>query len=367
VTVERDPRNVREQTDDSLKAERLRSDEELLVRSEALAEDAEALITKARERANLVLELARDREDAHLEHMAAAPNLLTVIEHERRTEDGALQTERATAESERIAERERRQLALLQLLALERESTDRTLETERSTTDQSLSAHVDMLAVVSHDLRNLLNVLVINAAAIVMSPDLATTVPLATAIQKAGGQMNILLEDLLDFSSMEAGKLVLKRASTDIVLLVRDAVAIHGPAAQANDIELELSCAFDALVIEADPRRLTRVLINLLSNAIKFTPVRGRIVVQIMRFDDGVEIAVSDSGPGIPETELDAIFERYRQANPARDRASGVGLGLFIARAIVSAHGGRIWAENTTGGGAVFRVRLPVVANARNL
>jgi signal transduction histidine kinase len=366
VSRDRDTKNLRRQTDDSLRAERERSDQELIARSEGLAEDAEALIKKARERANAVLETARGREDAQLERMSAAPALRTIVDQERVTEDSALQTERAEADSHRLDERERRRLAMLQLLALERESTDRTLDNERSVVDRSLSAHVDMLGVVAHDLRNLLNVLVVNASTIVMADQLITAIPLAQAIQKAGGQMNILLEDLLDFSTMQAGHLAVRRAPTDIVLLVRDVIVIHSPAAHANDVELSFACAFDSLVIDADSRRLSRALINLLSNAIKFTPRAGRIVVQLSRSADSVEIAVSDTGPGIPDGELEAIFERYRQANPGRDRSTGVGLGLFIARAVIAAHGGTIWAENGVGGGAIFRARVPLVAPKEN-
>jgi signal transduction histidine kinase len=200
---------------------------------------------------------------------------------------------------------------------------------------------------------------VINASTIVIAPDVVTAIPLAQAIQKAGGQMNILLEDLLDFTSMQAGVLVLRRAPTDMVLVVQDVIAIHGPAATANGIEIKFACAHDRLVIDGDSRRLMRVVINLLSNAINFTPPHGRILVQLTKLDAGVELAVSDSGPGIPERDLESIFERYRQASQAGNRGEGIGLGLFIARAVVDAHGGRIWAENQPGGGAMFRARIP--------
>ena len=79
----------------------------------------------------------------------------------------------------------------------------------------------------------------------------------------------------------------------------------------------------------------------------------------VTKVDAGVQIAVSDSGPGIPERELETIFERYRQPDSSGNRGDGIGLGLFIARAVVDAHGGRIWAENQPGGGAIFRARIP--------
>jgi signal transduction histidine kinase len=360
VSAGTDTKTLRDQTDDKLRAERERSNEELLHRSDALAEDSEELIRIARERAAAVLQLAREREDEQLERIKADTRLRRVIESERRTHDGALTTERVAADMQRLDDRERRRLAMLQLLALERAATDRTLETERTILDRSLSAHVDMLAVVAHDLRNLLSVLVINAATIAIAPDIGTAVPLAEMIQKAGAQMNILLEDLLDFSSMESGQLNIRCAKTDVVLLVRDVITIHRPAAQANDIGLDLACPFDSFTIDADVRRLSRVLINLLSNAIKFTPRHGRIVVELAPFEAGIELTVSDTGPGIPERELESIFERYRQGSGMRDRSTGVGLGLFIARAVVTAHGGTIWAENKAGGGAVFHARIPL-------
>ncbi|HEY5949825.1 MAG TPA: HAMP domain-containing sensor histidine kinase [Kofleriaceae bacterium] len=248
---------------------------------------------------------------------------------------------------------------ITRLRSFERAKTDRTLAQEREVSDRYAAAQEDMLAVVAHDLRNMLNVIVINASVILMADDATNTLPLAEGIQKIGAQMNLVLEDVLDFSTMQAGSLGMHTAPTDIVQLVRDAVAINASAATASKIELVLSTSVDRLVLEADSRRIMRVVLNVLSNAVKFTPPGGRVSVNVERVGSELEIAISDTGPGIAPDELETIFERYRQARSGT-WSGGVGLGLYIARAIVAAHGGRIWAESELGSGATFKTRLPV-------
>ena len=100
------------------------------------------------------------------------------------------------------------------------------------------------------------------------------------------------------------------------------------------------------------------MLINLLGNAMKFTPADGKVVVRVERIEDEIRFAVSDTGVGIPPDSLETVFERFRQVT-ANDRR-GVGLGLYIAKCIVQGHGGRIWAESTTGEGSTFCFTLPV-------
>jgi signal transduction histidine kinase len=100
------------------------------------------------------------------------------------------------------------------------------------------------------------------------------------------------------------------------------------------------------------------VLTNLLSNAIKFTPAKGNVIVRAERVGDEVVIAVSDTGVGIPDDQLEAVFGRFVQVTKNDQR--GVGLGLYISRSIVQAHGGRIWAESKIGEGSTFRVALPI-------
>lgn len=356
----RDTDKSRTLTDHNLRAERERSDHELLVRSNALAEDSEQVIEGARERARLVLELAREREDQHLVDIGATPDVRETVARERRTEDTALAAERTVADAQRLDERERRRSAMIQLLAFERGATDRTLAAERREADNNIGAREDLLAIVAHDLRNMLNTIMVNTSLIVMARELqATTAPAARA-QRVGAQMTQLLEDLLDFSSFEAGKLTLANADVDLVQLASDAIAIQAEVAKAHDLALTLQADVPTLIARGDARRLTRLLMNLIGNALKYTPAGGRVDVVVSRTDAECEVAVADTGIGIPADQLESIFERFQQVGMAPQRASGVGLGLYIARLIADAHGGRIWAESEASAGSTFRVRLPI-------
>ena len=175
-------------TDENLRVERERSDDELLARSTALAEDAEEVIERARERARLVLELARDREDQHLFDIGATAEVRGTVQDERRTADAALADERATAQTQRLDERERRRAAMIQLLAFERSATDRTLSEERRHADDKVFSRQDLLGLVAHDMRNMLTTIAMNASVLVMAPELQMTAAPAAHIQRVSSR-----------------------------------------------------------------------------------------------------------------------------------------------------------------------------------
>lgn len=355
----KDTNDSRTQTDASLRAERERSDDELLARSTTFAEDADEVIERARDRARKVLALARDREDEKLLATRATAAVRDSVEEERRVADSTLATERSTADAERLEERERHRAAMIELLAFERDETDRTLAIERELADRSVAAREDLLAVVAHDLRNMLSTVVINASVLVMARDVGMVAGPAAMIQRVGAQMTQLLEDLLDFSSFEAGKLNLAVANVDVVKVVEDAVSIYGEVAKANALALTMRAEVPSAIVRGDARRLTRLLMNVIGNALKFTPADGLVEVSVGVVGAECEIVVKDNGVGIPEEQLQSVFERFRQVGTQPRRSSGVGLGLYIARLVAEAHGGRIWAESGLEGGSVFRIRLP--------
>lgn len=350
----------RTRTDQNLRTERDRTDDELLTRSDALAEDAEDVIERARESARKVLELARDREDRQLLTIGATANVRETVREQRSVADATLATERATADVERLDERERRRAAMLQLLAFERSATDITLVDERRLADRSMTAREDLLAVVAHDLRNMLSTVVMNASVIVIAQELRRVTGPAVHIQRAGAQMAQLLEDLLDFSSFEAGRLTLALADVDVVHVVADAVSIHEEVAKAHSLTLTMQAHVPSAIVRGDARRLTRLLMNVIGNALKFTPDDGRVDVTVSVHGSECEVAITDTGVGIPKDQLQSIFERFQQIGTEPRRSSGVGLGLYIARLIAEAHGGRIWAESEPPAGSTFRLRLPI-------
>lgn len=353
------PGKAREETDAKLHFERQRSDEELLDRSAALGEDTDELVARARERANAVLEIARRDQDASLLRDGAGDETMATVANERRIDDDTVKAEQATADAAVHHEREKRHRAIMQLLALERTETDLMLGSERSIADRMVAARDDVLGVVSHDLRAQLQLLLLNAAGIIFenSKDVRL-VRHADVMQRTVAQMSKLVDDLLDVASMDAGRIRVERISTDLVAVVAEELDINRAAAEARSIQLSLDTSDRSIVAEVDPMRIGRVVMNLLTNAIKFTPVGGHVAVQLNRDGDDVELSVRDTGPGIPPDLLDAVFERFRQIG-TEGRRTGYGLGLYIARAIVTAHDGRIWAESTNGQGATFRIRLP--------
>ena len=139
-------------------------------------------------------------------------------------------------------------------------------------------------------------------------------------------------------------------------------LAMHADAATRANIELDLTLRPDEITIRADDRKLRQVVFNLLSNAVKFTPSGGRIDVSAELRGSNVEIAVSDTGPGIDPNHRELIFEEFRQAGGLAEgaRNEGTGLGLPLSRGFVELHGGRLWVESAKTAGSTFRFTLPV-------
>jgi CheY-like chemotaxis protein len=169
-----------------------------------------------------------------------------------------------------------------------------------------------------------------------------------------------LIEDMLDLSRIEQGKLVLSVGPVELVRVVEAAIEAVRPAADAKGLRLQAILDSHATII-GDADRLQQIAWNLLSNAIKFTPKAGRVQVLLRRAHSYVELAVADNGQGIDAEFLPYVFDRFRQADPSfTRRAGGLGLGLAIVRSLVELHGGTINVESAgLGAGAQFSVRLP--------
>ncbi len=185
-------------------------------------------------------------------------------------------------------------------------------------------------------------------------------------IERNGGTLAQILEDLLDVSRIISGKLRLELREVDADQLVADAVSTVQPAADAKRIALRVEAGHPGLTLHGDRDRLQQVLWNLLTNAVKFTPRGGTITVSVTREAEGVQFTVADTGRGMDAALLPHIFERFKQGDTRIGREhGGLGLGLSIARHIVEMHGGTISAESDGDGkGSTFFVRLPAAALA---
>jgi CheY-like chemotaxis protein len=176
-----------------------------------------------------------------------------------------------------------------------------------------------------------------------------------------------LIDELLDMARIMAGKLQLEFADVDAAELVRGALEIVQPEAEAKRIRIDSAVDPEAALVRGDSARLQQVLWNLVANAVKFTPVGGAVRVRVTRAGDRARFVVADSGVGIPAPFLPNVFEPFRQADATPTRLhGGLGLGLAIVRQLVEAHGGTILVESEgEGRGATFTVDLPGVARRR--
>jgi PAS domain S-box-containing protein len=219
----------------------------------------------------------------------------------------------------------------------------------------------ELLAIVSHDLRNPLNSIVASAGMlqrVAPSPELAKR-PIQI-ILSATGRMERLISDLLDLAQINAGHLVVAQQTFEARNVIQDGLEIFKPLAEEKQLRLVSDVREEGLQLYCDRDRVLQILSNLLGNAIKFTPEAGSITVRAERVGTELTFVVSDTGPGIPEEQLAHIWERFWSVK--KPQMTGVGLGLSIAKGLVEAHGGRIWAESTVGAGTTFYFTLPLAA-----
>ena len=217
------------------------------------------------------------------------------------------------------------------------------------------------LAVVAHDLRNPLQAILLHSSLLQTKAAQAPTATVGAVIHRAAGRMNRLIRDLLDVSSIEAGRFSVETQRHSLAEIVRASVEAQLPTAEAKSIGLSSELDdHDRLDVACDADRIEQVLGNLIGNAIKFTPTSGKIVVRVERRGEEIWVAVADTGPGIDAARLPHVFDRYWQA-PETAR-QGHGLGLAIAKGIIEAHHGRIWVDSEVGTGTTFHFALPAAA-----
>jgi signal transduction histidine kinase len=353
------PRPERIETDDSLRAERARTDEELDRLSKARDKDADEVLELARERADDVLAVAENKADAELQRVDVKVDTAARLSARASAQD-IVNEERTAADDKLAAERIDLDRALMRVLALERGETDERLVTERDHSDRAVASRDDFMAIVSHDVRGILGAIAMSAELLSSTagddPVATRTRSEAQRIRRLTARMNRLIGDLLDVVSMESGKLAVLSTEQDATRVVVETMESFQLAAASQNIQLTSTIPPGPHLASFDHDRILQVLTNLVGNAIKFTLPGGAIAVHLIPMTDAIHFTVRDSGCGIASDKIEAMFERFSQA--AQDRR-GRGLGLYIARCIVEAHGGAIWAESQLGAGSAFHVTLP--------
>jgi PAS domain S-box-containing protein len=217
----------------------------------------------------------------------------------------------------------------------------------------------DVLGIVAHDLRNPLSMILVEATLLAAGdgPHAVNWNKSLEQIQRAAMRMNRLIQDLLEVTRMEAGRLTVEPRTISAGQIAADAAAAQRVLASASALELRLEVAPQLPDVRGDRDRLLQVFENLVGNAIKFTPKGGCITIGAARQEASVRFWVSDTGPGIPAGDQPHLFDRFWQARSAK--GGGAGLGLPIVKGIIEAHGGRVWVESAPGKGATFAFTIP--------
>jgi PAS domain S-box-containing protein len=182
-----------------------------------------------------------------------------------------------------------------------------------------------------------------------------------TRIKSNSDRLARLINDLLDLSTIEAGKIDLRPTNLPLVTLVKEAAESLKPVAAEKLINLTVMSADPGVIAWADRDKVIQVLMNLIGNALKFTPTRGKVTIAVAKNSAAwMQISVTDTGPGIPAEEVNKVFGRFYQIGQAgTPKTQGTGLGLAISKALVEMHGGKIWVESEAGKGSTFSFTLP--------
>jgi PAS domain S-box-containing protein len=263
-----------------------------------------------------------------------------------------------------VTSRSRRQYGPRELLLGEELARRCTLALENSRlyhqAREAVRAREEVLGVVSHDLRNPLHTIQLATGMLqdANQERRAENVRWLNIIERTVDGMEHMIEDLLDLSSIDAGRFSIAPADHEVATIMKMVCETFEPLAALDGIEIGCHVAPEVSTVWIDAHRIHRVFSNLIGNALKFTPYGGAIRLEAALEDEQVRFTVQDSGPGIPVRDLPRVFDRGWQAR--RGDRRGAGLGLAIARGIVEQHQGRIWVESVPGEGAAFRFTVPV-------
>jgi signal transduction histidine kinase len=273
---------------------------------------------------------------------------------------------RVTAIIRDVAERTRAEQQIRELhlrLTAEMQAKNEELELRNREIERANRLKSDFVASISHELRTPLHTII--GFAELMAEELEGPLNekqkrFIDYIHKDGLHLLELINDVLDLSRIEAGRLDLRLETFDLMTAIDEALATIRPQAIAKSIQMGASVP-PSVSVHADRLRFKQILYNLLSNAVKFTPEGGTIHVDATTVGNFLEVSVSDTGIGIPTEEQTSIFDQFHQVgSTTRGVREGTGLGLAITKQLVEAHGGRIWVESEPGRGSRFSFTMPL-------
>jgi signal transduction histidine kinase len=249
--------------------------------------------------------------------------------------------------------------------------SNKLLEIEKLKSDEANRLKTEFLLNISHELRTPMHAILSYSALGIEKFDKTPKDKLIAHfenINKSGKRLLRLINDLLDISKLETGRSKLSFQNIKIASVIDDAVNELAAVFESKNLTVRKTYVNDNISADIDPRKMHEVLINLFSNAAKFSNQSEEILVEVTNdvidsknsLVEGVKIRIKDNGVGIPDEELDIVFDKFIQSTKTKTGAGGTGLGLSICRGIINAHGGKIWAENNASGGSSFIVVIPL-------
>jgi two-component system sensor histidine kinase KdpD len=188
---------------------------------------------------------------------------------------------------------------------------------------------------------------------------------LLAVVEEEADKLGEMIDEAVDMARIESGKPRIRRCQLPIAKLVQSSVQRMKSLLDGRPLEIQIQ--EDSLSANADPDMIGLALRQLLGNAVKYSPPGSTITISANQTDHTVAVRVSDQGPGIPQNELESIFERFYRGSRVRDLVPGTGMGLSVARDIINAHQGRLWVENRPEGGTQFSFSLPIFSDDKKL
>ncbi len=373
----------RQNTDDSLIAERDKANESLQGVRETVESSTDKVVHAERQLADRLTKESRNETDSDL-HGAKDSSDTEQLKNERRNADQLTDQERVRTDTALRKERKVKDSLASRFLEQERDKTDANLSVERTRADSEVEGHStllsaeiaehlrtrtnltsrdEFLAIVSHDLKNPIGaasscaeMLLEDSAYKDIDPEVRTWIQF---IKRNNDTALRLIDDLLDMERVAEGKLQIKFGRCDIGQILREVMESHAALASAKTILLRLMPSDVSGEIVCDRDRIAQVVSNLVGNAVKFAPEGGSVTINGNFSESELHVSVRDTGPGIPHDKKDKIFERFVQL-AAQDRG-GLGLGLHISKMLIEAHQGRLWVQSKPGEGSTFFFALPRV------
>jgi signal transduction histidine kinase len=361
--------NERGQTDESLNAERGKTDDSLVNFRKNAERKTDATLKHDRRHADEAR--ARHQQDGEGEN-----DERDAVDNEN------VADERSKADAALLIERTLRERVLVEFLYRERANTDESLLIERDHTDvyvrqsnqrltdevglhsktrAELTTRDELLAIVSHDLRNPIGSILSCADMLLSDPEFASVgdgMKYWLELIKRNASTSLrLIADILDMERIAEGKFQIKSKAENLSAVVRESIEPFAQTALANRILLRVIPSTVEITTNFDRDRVAQVLSNLIGNALKFTPEGGTVAISLRKEGQMTVVTVADTGAGIPDAEKKRVFTRYAQLGN-KDRR-GLGLGLYISKLLIEAHGGELWVTDAPERGSLFHFSLP--------